>query len=162
MLKRLLLAAALTAFCGTGVAADNELTEAEKAAGWILLFDGKSFNNWKIDKWNPDCFKIEDASIRCHGKPSMIYYDGPESNFTNFHFSADVMTKKGANSGIFFHTKYQDRGWPIGHEAQVNCTQKDPVKTGSVYIVKKYMQQGGRQCTGHTQAVERHVWAAGA
>ena len=50
------------------------------------------------------------------------------------------MTKPGSNGGIFFHTKYQDKGWPVGHEAQVNQTQKDPVKTGSIYIVKKHLE----------------------
>jgi hypothetical protein len=59
---------------------------------------------------------------------------------TDFHFKADVMTKPGSNGGIFFHTQYQDKGWPIGHEAQINQTQKDPVKTGSVYIVKKHLE----------------------
>ena len=53
---------------------------------------------------------------------------------------ADVMTKPGSNGGIFFHTQYQDKGWPVGHEAQINQTQRDPVKTGSVYIVKKNLK----------------------
>ncbi len=58
----------------------------------------------------------------------------------NFHFVADVMTRPGSNGGIFFHTKYQDKGWPVGHEAQINQTQGDPVKTGSIYIVKKHLE----------------------
>ncbi|MCM8536936.1 MAG: DUF1080 domain-containing protein [Lentisphaeraceae bacterium] len=121
-------------------AADNTLSSQEKSDGWQLLFNGKDFSNWKMDKWNTNCFKIEDESIKCYGKASMLYYT-KKTNYKNFHFVATVMTKKGANSGIFFHTKYQDKGWPIGHEAQVNCTQKDPVKTGSVYVVKKYLEQ---------------------
>ncbi|MCM8530041.1 MAG: DUF1080 domain-containing protein [Lentisphaeraceae bacterium] len=121
-------------------AADNKLSDQEKSDDWQLLFNGKDFTNWKMDKWNTNCFKIEDNSIKCFGKASMLYYT-KKIDYKNFHFVATVMTKKGANSGIFFHTKYQDKGWPIGHEAQVNCTQKDPVKTGSVYIVEKYLKQ---------------------
>jgi arylsulfatase A-like enzyme len=119
---------------------DNLLSAKEKKEGWVLMFDGKSLGDWQVDKWNPEGFSIEKDSIKCHGKPSMLYYKKGKE-MVDFHFVADVMTKPGANSGIFFHTKYQDKGWPVGHEAQVNCTQKDPVKTGSLYIVDKYLKQ---------------------
>ena len=129
-----------TLFC-TGVsAADNTLTEAEKQDGWILLFNGKDFGGWKFDKWNPESFSIEDGAIKCHGQPSMIYYDGEGKEMKDFHFVAHVMTKPGANGGIFFHTKYQDKGWPVGHEAQIDTTHTDPVRTGSVYIVAKNLE----------------------
>jgi hypothetical protein len=122
--------------------ADNSLTSAEKKNGWILLFNGKDLSGWKVDKWNPEGISVEDGAIKCHGKPSMVYYDGdPEAkNAKNFHFVADVMTHPGANGGIFFHTKYQDKGWPAGHEAQINMTQHDPIKTGSVYVVKNHLK----------------------
>ncbi|MFT4586007.1 MAG: hypothetical protein ACI9VS_000098 [Candidatus Binatia bacterium] len=126
-----------------GVAqADNSLTDAEKKDGWILLFNGKDFSGWKIDLWNPKSITVEDGAIKCQGEPSMVYYDGDAKakNAKNFHFIADVMTKPGANGGIFFHTKYQDKGWPGGHEAQINMTQYDPIKTGSVYIVKNHLE----------------------
>lgn len=48
-----------------------------------------------------------------------------------------VMTTKGANSGIFFHTAYQESGWPLkGYEVQVNNTQSDWRRTGSLYSVQ--------------------------
>ncbi|HTX35153.1 MAG TPA: hypothetical protein VME43_09030, partial [Bryobacteraceae bacterium] len=57
-----LLLAALLA--GVSQAADNQLTPQEKAAGWRLLFDGKTFANW-VDptKKSPpgDSFVIEDG-----------------------------------------------------------------------------------------------------
>ena len=41
-----------------------------------------------------------------------------------------------ANSGIYIHTEFQEKGWPNkGYEAQVNATHKDPKKTGSLYAV---------------------------
>ena len=119
---------------------ENRLSKKEMREGWELMFDGKTLNGWKVDQWNPNGFSIVDGSIKCHGKPSMLYYER-NKDVVNFHFTADVMTKPSANSGIFFHTEYQDKGWPKGHEAQVNCTQKDPVKTGSLYIVDKYLKQ---------------------
>jgi hypothetical protein len=33
---------------GISQAADNQLTPQERAAGWLLLFDGKTFTNWAI------------------------------------------------------------------------------------------------------------------
>jgi len=121
-------------------AANNTLTETEKQDGWILMFNGKDFSDWQIDKWNPESFSIEDGAMKCHGKPSMIYYDGEGKEMKDFHFVADVMTEPGANGGIFFHTKYQDKGWPIGHEAQIDNSHKDPVRTGSIYIVAKNLE----------------------
>jgi hypothetical protein len=134
----LLTFALLASFVG---ADDNVLTTEEKADGWILMFNGKDLSGWKVDKWNPDCFSVEDGAIKCHGKPSMLYYEGEHADMTDFHFSADVMTRAGANSGVFFHTAYQDKGWPCGHEAQVNQTHLDPVKTGSIYIVQKNLEK---------------------
>ena len=119
---------------------ENSLSKAEAKDGWMLLFNGKDLTGWKVDKWNPDCFSIEEGAIKCKAKPSMLYYDGEGKDLKNFHFIADVMTLPGANSGVFFHTTYQDKGWPRGHEAQVNQTHLDPVKTGSIYIVAKHLE----------------------
>ncbi len=44
----------------------NQLTRAEKAAGWRLLFDGKTFNGWRgfhSDK-TPEGWTIEDGCIK--------------------------------------------------------------------------------------------------
>ena len=100
--------------------------------GWICLFDGKSLDGWKVSE-NPDSFKVEDGQIVAFGPRGHLFYDGDveNHNFKNFHFKADVMTTPGSNSGLYFHTKYQDSGWPsAGYEAQVNNTHSDPKKTG--------------------------------
>ncbi len=126
--------------------ADNSLTPAEKEEGWILLFNGKDLSGWKLDKWNPKSILVVDGAIKCNGDATMLYYDGDDraKDARNFHFAADVMTGPGSNGGIFFHTKYQDKGWPAGHEAQINMTQADPIKTGSVYIVKNHFKAPAR------------------
>ena len=78
--------------------------------------------------------------IVVHGPgPSHLFYDGPVHNhdLKNFHLKAMVMTFPHANSGIYFHTKYQEAGWPDqGFEAQVNATHGDWKKTGSLYDIK--------------------------
>ncbi|MBN2314983.1 MAG: DUF1080 domain-containing protein, partial [Sedimentisphaerales bacterium] len=90
--------------------------------GWISLFDGKSFNGWKVHE-NKDTFSIRDGMIVVDGPRGHLFYVGPvnNANFKNFELKVDVMTKPNANSGIYFHTEYQDSGWPAkGYEVQVN------------------------------------------
>ena len=73
-----------------------------------------------------------------HGPRAHAFYVGEDgsASFKDFHFKAEVMTLPGANSGIYFHTKYQDSGWPqSGYEAQVNNTHADPKRTGGLYAV---------------------------
>lgn len=135
-----ILTLALSLNIGIVCAEDNVLSDSEKKEGWINLFNGKDFTGWQIDKWNPTSVTIKEGAIRCQGKPSMLYHTGKAKDAKNFHFVADVMTKPGANGGIFFHTKYQDKGWPVGHEAQIDTTHSDPVRTGSIYIVKKNLK----------------------
>jgi hypothetical protein len=55
--------------------------------------------------------------------------------FKNFEYKVDVMTEPGSNGGLYFHTEFQESGWPDhGHEIQVNNTfEKDPRRTGSLY-----------------------------
>ncbi len=103
--------------------------------GWVSLFDGKSFKGWKVNE-NKDTWTIEDGALVCHGERSHLFYVGDDRPFVNFEFSADVMTTPGSNAGIYFHTRFQETGWPkYGYEAQVNITHKDPKKTGSLYGV---------------------------
>ncbi len=106
---------------------------------WISLFDGKTFGDWKASE-NKDSWKIEDGAFVCNGPRSHLFYMGKQQPFTNFHFSCKVMTKKKSNAGIYFHTRYQEQGWPKGgYECQVNNTHGDPRKTGSIYAVKDVM-----------------------
>lgn len=106
--------------------------------GWINLFDGKSFTNWKVSE-HPETFTIADGAIVVFGERAHLFYTGPvkDHNFKNFEFKAQVMTTPGSNSGIFIHTAYQDEGWPSkGYEIQVNNTHTDWRKTGSVYALQ--------------------------
>ncbi|MCW3087943.1 MAG: hypothetical protein JWQ78_1329 [Sediminibacterium sp.] len=103
--------------------------------GWISLFDGQSLKDWKVGA-NAATFSVENGMIIAHGKTAHLFYDGPVQGhtFTNFEFKADVMTHQTANSGIYIHTAYQERGWPAaGYEVQVNNSHGDWRRTGSLY-----------------------------
>jgi len=109
-----------------------------RADDWISLFDGKSLDGWKFSD-KEGTFSVEDGKIVVHGPRSHLYYVGPvrNHNFKNFEFKADVMTMPGSNSGIYFHTAYQEQGWPDkGFEVQVNNSHTDWKRTAGLYDIK--------------------------
>lgn len=105
---------------------------------WVSLFDGTSLEGWKQSEEGTS-FSIVDGAIMAKGDPKgHLYYNGNFhfNEFKNFEFKVDVLTRKGANGGVYFHTQYQPGGWPAqGFEAQVNATQGDWKKGGSLYNV---------------------------
>jgi hypothetical protein len=98
-----------------------------------------------------------------HGQRSHLFYAGPVQNahFKNFEFRADVMTEVGSNSGIYFHTEYQQEGWPQkGYECQVNQTHSDWRKTGGLYDVVNIKESAAKDQEWYTQyikVVDKHV-----
>ena len=119
------------------------------SADWISLFDGKSLDGWKASE-QADTFKVADGQIVVHGNRAHLFYVGPahHADFKNFELSTDVMTRPGANSGIYFHTAYQPSGWPAaGFEVQVANTYVgangyvEQKKTGSLYGVRNVYKQ---------------------
>lgn len=110
-------------------------TAKTQPGNWISLFDGRSLSNWKVGD-NAETFSVDSGMIIVHGKTAHLFYDGPAKNhdFKNFEFKAEVMTYPGANSGIYFHTAFQQGGWPEkGYEVQVNNSHTDWRRTGSLY-----------------------------
>jgi len=112
--------------------------------GWVQLFDGRTLKGWKAAE-NPSSFRVADGCIAADGFRSHLFYvgDGQPAEFKNFEFAADVMTKPGANSGIYFHTEFQKEGFPAkGFEAQIDNSQPpqggylELKKTGSLYGIR--------------------------
>jgi hypothetical protein len=129
-------AAAFVWHIGAGhIQADEPAKSSSEPGAWVELFDGKSLDGWKASEAT-DSFYIEDGCIVADGKPrSHLFYMADPKPFKNFELLAEVKTEPGANSGIYFHTQYQDRDWPNkGYEAQINNSFKpDPRRTGSLY-----------------------------
>ena len=110
------------------------LAAAETEEGFTPLMDGKTFDGWKMAEEHKSTWKIEDGAFVANGERCHLYYEGDGKPFKNFHLKVDVMTEPNSNGGIYFHTKYQPEGWPKGgFECQVNNTQSDWIKTGSLY-----------------------------
>ncbi len=120
-------------------AADNTLTAAEKAAGWKLLFDGKTLNGWSN-------FKKKDIKPGWQVKEGLLVCVDPHNagdivtaeKFGAFELQIDFKMATGANSGIIYHvTEEGDAVWATGPEIQLedNAYAKDPQKCGWLYAL---------------------------
>jgi hypothetical protein len=113
-------------------AADNQLTEEEKADGWQLLFNGRDLKGWKNNDDKPVKAKLEDGTINPHGSGGyLLVYDKPYGDFV---FKCDVkMSRPDCNSGIFVRTG--DLSDPVysGIEAQISSDTK-PGRNGFASI----------------------------
>ena len=85
-----------------------------KSDEWVSLFDGKSLDGWKVGK-NAKTFSVQNGEIVVHGETAHLFYEGNymNHNFKNFEFKAQVMTWPNSNSGIYFHTEYQEKDFPV-------------------------------------------------
>jgi hypothetical protein len=134
---RTLLALSLLFTLTMAVRADEPKADSD---GYFALFDGKSLDGWKAAE-NPTMAKVENGELIVGGGPrGHLFYMGPVKNhdFKNFEFKGQVKITPNSNSGIYFHTEFQEKDWPAkGFEAQV-CSNdyKDPKKTGSLYGVQ--------------------------
>jgi hypothetical protein len=108
-------------------AALNELTAQEKAAGWKLLFDGKSLQGWRNFKKSEPPQKgwvVEEGILKhlAKGGGGDIMTEG---DFEDFEVQWEWRVAAGANSGLkYFIT--EKRGSPIGHEYQLIDDTRHP------------------------------------
>jgi hypothetical protein len=112
--------------------AQNELTEEEKADGFVLLFDGKTSDGWRGFKKDvfPDHWLIEEGTIhfdpKAEGSRGDIVYD---KMFSNFHLKLEWKIAEGGNSGVFYLGAESDKFRAIYHtapEMQVLDNERHP------------------------------------
>ena len=107
---------------------------ADSEDGFTPIFDGKTFTGWQTSVDNTNTWKIEDGAFVARGPTAHVFYMGDPKPFKNFELKVDVMTVTNSNGGIYFHTAYQEKGFPrAGIECQVNVSHGDWIKTGSLY-----------------------------
>jgi hypothetical protein len=119
--------AAARAAAPEGCAGANTLTAAEKAAGWKLLFDGKSTAGWHgYNGQSTKAWAIEDCALKTTGTEGNYGSDKradlvSDALYTDFEISIDWKASKGGNSGIMYgvveDAKY-DAPWKTGPEYQ--------------------------------------------
>jgi len=117
----------------------NLLTDAEKAAGWTLLFDGETLNGWHNFK-RPGVrpgWQIQDGALACvdpHNAGDLV----TSNQFDWFELQMDFNMSEGGNSGLMYHVT--DEGgapWATGPEFQLedNAKAADPVRCGWLYAL---------------------------
>jgi hypothetical protein len=116
----------------------NALTEAEKAAGWKLLFDGEDASaSWRGYKKEalPAGWVVEDGTLIRREKGGDII---TREQFESFELSIEWKISEGGNSGIMFKVLETDGPpWATGPEAQIQDNNKghDPQKAGWMYAL---------------------------
>jgi hypothetical protein len=89
-------------------AADNVLTTAEKNGGWTLLFDGKTFANWRDPRTTSppgDAWMIVDGCFKTVARPKIREDLVTQESFTDFELKFDWRISTGGNSGIKYRVQ---------------------------------------------------------
>jgi hypothetical protein len=105
----------------------NALSAAEKAAGWVLLFDGSTMKGWHgYNGQKTPAWSIADCSLHSAGTEGNYGSDlradiATDQEYTNFELSLEWKASKGGNSGVMYGVvedpKYK-AAWMTGPEYQ--------------------------------------------
>jgi hypothetical protein len=117
----------------------NTLTAEEKAAGWVLLFDGNDLNGWhnfKRDDVRPG-WQVRDGALIC-ADPRNAGDLCTKGQYDWFELQLDYNITEAGNSGIIYHAT--DKGattWATGPEFQLEDNEKaaDPIRCGWLYAL---------------------------
>lgn len=133
-------------------AADNTLSAAEKASGWTLLFDGKSYRGWldPARRTPPgDSWEIAEGALRTRRDPKIREDLVSEAKYENFELAWDWKIAPRGNSGvkyaiqdfILLDTRYRPKlpfekqvGYEIEHK-QSKREAVDPAIGSEEYVV---------------------------
>ena len=121
------------ACCGTARA--EAPADPNDESGFIALFDGKSLDGWRASEHRDSC-RVENGEIVVGGgERSHLFYDGPVANhdFKNFELRLEVMTEPKANSGVYFHTAFQEGTATVTAGRQVEIDRVLGHHTGGIY-----------------------------
>jgi len=120
------------------------LCRSHAADGWRTLFNGQDLTGWKANVY-PDSWSVVDGVIRaCATKESShLFFVGDKADsferFKDFELEVVARSEPNSNGGIFIHTDYATMSAALrltkGYEVQLNSSQKEKKKTGSLYAI---------------------------
>jgi cytochrome c len=123
--------------CGLRAAEPNSLTEAEKSAGWRLLFDGKTTEGWRGYNQQaipPGWKAIDGALVRVTGGQGGKGAGGGDDiitteQFDNFELTLEWKVAAKGNSGVLYHvTEGAETTWHVAPEMQILDNTKHPTR----------------------------------
>ena len=97
------MTAALVSAFAQDSSAPNTLTAAEKKAGWILLFDGKTMHGWEDPRQrNPpgDAWTIEDGALKAQPHPRITEDLFLNRTLKDFELAWEWKISPAGNSGV--------------------------------------------------------------
>jgi hypothetical protein len=121
--------------------APNTLTAAERAAGWRLLFDGKSLEHWRGYKNAPLAagWRVVDGTL---AKQTPVADIVSKEEFGNFELQLEWKIGEAGNSGIFYRgtEEYDHIYWSAPEYQLLDDIKAEDNKTrdhcaGSVYAL---------------------------
>lgn len=114
------------------LAGENQLTEAEKKAGWQLLFNGKDHTGWMCSNGKKIATPIEDAALVPYKAGGYLIIH--EKQFGDFVLKCDIkMSSEDCNSGIFFRVADPKNPVYTGFEVQVYTGGQGYHDFGAIY-----------------------------
>jgi quercetin dioxygenase-like cupin family protein len=124
MIRRAIAACLVLVLAGAAASAQtpNTLSADERAAGWTLLFDGKTPSGWRgfqKPAFPAAGWVVEDGALKCLGAQGgdIVTADA----FTDFEFAWEWRLSPKANTGVkyFVDEKRGNATGAIGHEYQI-------------------------------------------
>jgi hypothetical protein len=163
----------------------NILTKAEKADGWILLFDGQSFKGWHglgREEFPSELWKIEDGSIKRASKselpPMQEGQPGPggdiisDQTWQDFELTFEWKISSGSNSGVKYNVSeelsmsrgsgHSALGWEYqvlddaNHEGDLNGNQLSGALYDMFAPVVKVVKPAGEWNTAKIAFIGKH------
>ena len=142
----------------SGAVGTNALGASESAAGWGLLFDGRTLSGWRAS--GEAVWATEDGVIKSSGSASG--YLRTTQTFRNFELSVEFMADRSMNSAVFVRcpsdltvnvsprTCYEvnifdpHELWPTGSVNDVQSVLPDRIDTAGRWNLYEIALVGGR------------------
>lgn len=136
---------------------NSSLTPAEREAGWVALFDGKTLNGWIVTGSNKKGWKVEDGVITWGGRGGG--YLRTIDRYDDFILTLDWRIQENGNSGIMLRAPRANRASKIGFEFQLmgdHGKAPDKQGTAAIYSVKPPKENASKP-HGEWNHVEIHA-----
>ncbi len=113
-------------------------TETAPTDGWIPLFNGRDLTGWTKAGKGSGKWQVVGGVLSSTPGSGECYLSTERDDFADFHLRVEAKVDDGGNGGVLFRCqKNAPIVWQAGYEAQINSTQSDSQKTGSLYNLAK-------------------------